>query len=213
MSAFRWGMAALLSPLLLTGCGVMQGFWGSEPQRLSGLLERANDGFVLRECGSQALIPLVDAEQVAAIYEQATQPGQMAIFADLIGRLDRHGQLHPDQVLRMQSHGRGCSDESAVGVQWVALGYQPAWQAWLSPAGLVRSDGELTYPARSVVIEQLPDGALNAASLPDHQLQLWLYPQACQDPVTGDYFHLRATLLVNGEQQRGCGYQGVIATP
>lgn len=213
MSAFRWGMAALLSPLLLTGCSVMQGFWGSEPQRLSGLLERANDGFVLRECGSQALIPLVDAEQVAAIYEQAAQPGQMAIFADLIGRLDRHGQLHPDQVLRMQSHGRGCSDESAVGVQWVALGYQPAWQAWLSPAGLVRSDGELTYPARSVVIEQLPDGALNAASLPDHQLQLWLYPQACQDPVTGDYFHLRATLLVNGEQQRGCGYQGVIATP
>ncbi|MEL0167700.1 MAG: hypothetical protein VW877_06175 [Pseudomonadaceae bacterium] len=213
MSPIRWGMAALLSPLLLSGCSVMQGFWGSEPQRLSGLLERSGDGFVLRECTSQTLLPLVDADAVSAIFELATQPGQLAIFTDLIGRLDRHGQLHPEQVLRMQSHGRGCGDDSAAHAQWVALGYQPRWQAWLSTSGLVRSDGELTYPARSVVIEQLPDGALNAASLPDHQVELWLYPQACQDPVTGDYFHLQATLLVNGEQQRGCGYQGVIATP
>jgi uncharacterized membrane protein len=59
----------------------------------------------------------------------------------------------------------------------------------------------------------LPDGALNAATPSDHQVELWLYPQACQDPVTGDYFHLRATLTVNGEQQRGCGYQGAIIAP
>ncbi|GGE31855.1 lipoprotein [Halopseudomonas oceani] len=213
MSPIRWGIAALVSPLLLTGCGVMQGVWSGEQQRLSGLLERSNGGFVLRECGSQRVIPLVESENVSAIYLQASQPGQTAIFTDLTGQLDRHGRLHPDQVLRMQSHGRGCSDDSARTAQWVAQGYQPVWQAWLSPGGLVRFDGELTYPARSVVIEQLPDGALNAASLPDHQVELWLYPQPCQDPTTGDYFHLRATLLVNGEQLRGCGYQGALATP
>lgn len=213
MSPIRWGTAALLAPLLLSGCSVMQGFWGGEPQRVSGLLERTTDGFVLRECGSERVMALTESQMLDEIYQLASQPGQIAIFTDLIGEIDRHGRLHPEQVLRMQSHGRGCSDASANSAQWVALGYQPAWHAWLSPNGLARSDDELTYPVRPVVIEQLPDGALNAVSLPDHQVALWLYPQACQDPVTGDYFHLRATLLVNGEQQWGCGYQGAIVTP
>ncbi|BDX19264.1 lipoprotein [Halopseudomonas aestusnigri] len=213
MSPIRWGRAALLAPLLLSGCSVMQGFWSGEPQRVSGLLERTTDGFVLRECGSERVMALTESQMLDGIYQLASQPGQIAIFTDLIGEIDRHGRLHPEQVLRMQSHGRGCSDDSADSAQWVALGYQPAWQAWLSPAGLVRSDGNLTYPARSVVIEQLPVGALNAATPSDHQVELWLYPQACQDPVTGDYFHLRATLTVNGEQQRGCGYQGAIIAP
>ena len=79
MSPIRWGRAALLAPVLLSGCSVMQGFWSGEPQRVSGLLERTTDGFVLRECGSERVMALTESQMLDGIYQLASQPGQIAI--------------------------------------------------------------------------------------------------------------------------------------
>jgi len=198
--------------LLVSGCSLLRNSWSGPEQRMSGLLEQNSAGFTLRQCGADAAQPVIDNAELEAIFAQAAQPGQTAIFVDLRGRTDSAGRVQPSKVLRMQSQGRGCADNSANGAQWVALQYQPAWRAVLAANGLARSDAERTFAPESVVTEQLPDGSLNARSL-SGDLELWLYPQDCQDVVTGDYFHMHSVLLVNGERRSGCGYQGRQTTP
>ncbi len=206
MKAIRWHGALLAVPLLLSGCSLFQGFTTNQEQRFSGLLERSGQAFVLRECGSQQVLAVQSTETLDALWQQTAQTGQTAIFIEMMARQGE--ALLPGEVLRMQSHGRGCADQSAASAQWVALGYRPGWQATLDNQGLTRSEPDHTLPADSVMLEYLPDGSLNAASLPAQRVQLWLYPQACQEPVSGDYFHMRATLVVDGEQRSGCAYRG-----
>lgn len=198
--------------LLVSGCSLLRNSWSGPEQRISGLLEHNAAGFTLRQCGSDGAQPVIENAQLETIFAQAAQPGQTAIFVDLLGRTDSAGRVQPVKVLRMQSQGRGCADSSADGAQWVALQYQPAWRAVLAANGLTRSDADRAHAPVPLVTEQLPDGSLNARSL-SGDLELWLYPQDCQDVVTGDYFHMHSVLLVNGERQSGCGYQGRQTTP
>tara|TARA_R110000764_G_scaffold133386_1_gene221459 strand:+ start:126 stop:740 length:615 start_codon:yes stop_codon:yes gene_type:complete len=198
--------------LLVSGCSLLRNSWSGPEQRMSGLLEQGSAGFTLRQCGADAAQPVIENATLESIFAQAAQPGQTAIFVDMLGRTDSAGRVQAAKVLRMQSQGRGCADSSANDAQWVALQYQPAWRAVLAANGLTRRDAEQAYSPVSVVTEQLPDGSLNARSL-SGDLELWLYPQDCQDVVTGDYFHLHSVLLFNGERQSGCGYQGRQAAP
>lgn len=202
----RWSTMALAVPLLLSGCSAFEGYFSGPEQRFSGLLERSGADYVLRECGSREVLPVQSSEALDALWQQTAQPGQTAIFAELMAR--QGAQLVPGEVLRMQSHGRGCADQTGADAQWVAVSYQPGWQATLDGRGLHRSEQGQSEVTDSIMVEYLPDGSLNAASLPAHRVQLWLYPQACQEPVSGDYFHMRATLVVDGEQRSGCAYRG-----
>ncbi|WP_425056512.1 hypothetical protein [Pseudomonas abyssi] len=202
----RWSAMALALPLLLSGCSAFEGYFSGPEQRFSGLLERSGADYVLRECGSREMRPVQATAALDGLWAQTAQPGQTAIFAELMAR--QGDALVPAEVLRMQSHGRGCADLTGADAQWVALSYKPGWQATLDGRGLNRSEQGERVATDSVMIEYLPDGSLNAASLPAHRVQLWLYPQACQEPVSGDYFHMRATLVVDGEQRSGCAYRG-----
>lgn len=199
--------------LLVSGCSSLRDIWSGPEQRVSGLLEQTGITFVLTQCGSESAQPVIATTVLSEAFTQATQPGQAAIFVDMRAQLDSQGRVTPIEVLRMQSHGNGCEDRTDAGAQWVALQYQPAWRVTLNAKGLTRSDAEQHFPAQQVVTEQLPDGSLNARSLQGEKVELWLYPQVCQDVQTGDYFHLRATLLVDGERFTGCGYQGRQTAP
>ncbi|MEH6567041.1 MAG: hypothetical protein V7756_17095 [Halopseudomonas sp.] len=205
-------IALIAIVLLVSGCSLLRESWSGPQQRMSGLLEQGNAGFSLRQCGADGAQPVLDSAELKAIFAQAAQPGQTAIFVDLLGRTDSAGRIQPSKVLRMQSQGRGCADTSANSAQWVALQYHPAWRAALAVNGLTRSDAAQGYSPVSVVTEQLPDGSLNARSL-SGDLELWLYPQDCQDVATGDYFHMRSVLLVDGVRYSGCGYQGRQTAP
>lgn len=180
---------------------------------MNGLLENTAGSFVLTQCGSDSAQPVIATAALSEAFTQATQPGQAAIFVDMRAQLDSQGRVTPIEVLRMQSHGNGCENRSDAGAEWVALQYQPAWRVTLNAKGLTRSDAEQSFAAQQVVTEHLPDGSLNARSLQGEGVELWLYPQVCQDVQTGDYFHMSATLLVDGERFTGCGYQGRQMTP
>lgn len=199
--------------LLVSGCSLLRDTWSGPQQRLSGLLEHRGDAFVLTQCGSDHAQPVNASNSLNEVFAKAAQPGQRVIFVDMLGQVDRSERITSGEVLRMQSQGRGCSDHSGDGAQWIALQYKPAWRVALAANGLTRSDAERGYPAQPVVTEQSADGSLNARSLQGDELELWLYPQACQDLVTGDYFHMSATLLVDGERFTGCAYQGRQTAP
>ena len=194
--------------LLVSGCSVLSDHRAGEQQRLRGLLEQGADGFVLRQCGWDNAQSLRSSEALATLFEQTAQPGQTAIFVDMLGRVDSAGRVQPDEIVRLQSHGGGCADKAAEAAQWVAQGSKPSWHVKLAANGLTRSDDERVYPSQPVVSELLPDGSLSVRGLAGDNLELWLYPQACQDLASGDYFHMSATLLLNGERYEGCAYQG-----
>ena len=216
MSAFLCQSARITlatAVLLMSGCSLLSDRWAGGQQRLSGLLEQSESGFVLRQCGRDNAQAVSANDRLDELFAQSAQPGQTAIFVDLLGRVDSAGRVRSDEVLRMQSHGRGCADRSADAAQWVAVQSKPAWRVSLAANGLTRNDAERSYSPQPVVSEQLPDGSLSARGLEDAGIELWLYPQACQDAITGDYFHMSATLLLNGERYQGCAYQGRQTAP
>jgi len=205
-------IALIAMVLMVSGCSLLRNNFSGPQQRISGLLELHETGFTLRQCGAGTAQAVTASAGLNEIFQQAVQPGQTAIFVDMLGRIDNSGRVTPGEMLRMQSHGPGCAESSGHAAQWVALQYKPAWRATLTANGLTRSDAQQGYPTAPVVTEKLPDGSLNARSL-DGELELWLYPQRCQDVVSGDYFHMRAVMLINGERHAGCGYQGRETAP
>ncbi|HIQ53835.1 MAG TPA: hypothetical protein EYH51_11310, partial [Pseudomonas pachastrellae] len=80
----RWSTMALAVPLLLSGCSAFEGYFSGPEQRFSGLLERSGADYVLRECGSREVLPVQSNEALDALWQQTAQPGQTAIFAELM---------------------------------------------------------------------------------------------------------------------------------
>ncbi len=199
------------SSVLLSGCSSLP--WSSgESERVVGLLEKNGDSWTIERCREGSRVGLEEASALDQLFQRVAQPGQLAIFADIEGSVRGEGRLHPTQVLRMQSSGRGCAEEPQSG-QWIARGLDESWRLVVDQQG-IRFDGledQDSGPVR-IIAESLPDGSMSFRGAEDTDLELWLYPQACFDN-SGDYRHLKATLSFNGKRLNGCAYKGTDAAP
>lgn len=197
------------SSVLLSGCSSLP--WSSvENERVTGLLEKSEKGWTIQRCGNDSIAQLGETAKVDSLFQRVAQPGQIAIFADIQGSKRGRGALRVDQVVRMQSTGRGCADEPQAG-QWIARGIDDSWRLVVGPDGM-RFNGVADQGAGPVrvISESLPDGSMSLRGADDDDLELWLYRQDCFDN-SGDYRHMTATLTVNGRRLNGCAYKGAEA--
>ncbi|MCO5786443.1 hypothetical protein DHB74_08785 [Pseudomonas sp. G11-1] len=198
--------------LILTGCASWS-LWpaGEEApsQLVSGLVERGGDDrWVLRPCGQEHERLLQPTPQLRELFDDVAQPGQVSMFAEL-RVTENEGRWVVQQTQRLQTTGRGCMDNSARNSQWVGFSHEPAWRVDISAQGLTLTTEDAESGRQLATIhEQLPDGAQVFRGVHDQGLELWLYPTGCIDRSTGDYYHLSATLMRDGQRLRGCGYQG-----
>lgn len=199
------------SSVLLSGCTTLP--WSAtESERVTGLLEKRGEAWSLNSCRGDMTLNLNDTVALERLFHRVAQPGQIAIFADMEGRMRGDNALSSPQVLRMQSTGRGCANEPQSG-QWIARGLDNSWRLVVDQQGM-RFDGvadQQSGPVR-IIAESLPDGSMSFRGAEDDSLELWLYPQDCFDN-TGDFRHLTATLTLDGKRLNGCAFKGPDATP
>lgn len=203
-------LIAALSLSTLAGCAWLPQSDAAGSLRFGGLMQVTTDGARLESCAGP-VHELQNDETVRALFDQVAQPGQTAIFVDLRGQLLADHRVRVEEVIRMGSTGRGCSDPVPPANYWVALGEQPAWLAQIGPAGmkvqLDAADGDWL----SVITEQLPDGSRGFRAMDGETAELWIYPQPCFARRSGDYYHHTARLLQAGASHAGCAYQGILA--
>ncbi|PKM31789.1 MAG: hypothetical protein CVV07_01395 [Gammaproteobacteria bacterium HGW-Gammaproteobacteria-11] len=194
----------------LGGCALLPAPWFAEEQRYSGLLLVAEGLSTLEPCDGSELRVLEQTDRLEALFNQVAQPGQTAIFVDLLGVEGTDQRLRVGDVIRMQSSGRGCADSAYVTQRWIAQGDSPDWRAELGSAGLQRVDQSVaTATPLPVISEELPDVALSYRSLRGMALELLIYPQPCFSASSGDYFHRTAVLMQEGTRLAGCAYRGL----
>ncbi|SDR91948.1 putative lipoprotein [Halopseudomonas litoralis] len=204
-------LAGMLFSLTLTGCASWSlwpvGQKSAGQQRVSGLLERG-DHWTFRPCGQEHDRLLQPTPELEKLFDNVSQPGQLSMFAELVVT-EENGRWIVQKTHRLQSTGRGCMDNSAKASQWVGFSYDPAWRVDITAQGmqLTTEDAE-SGRQLSTISEQLPDGVQVFRGVHDQGLELWLYPSGCIERSTGDYHHLSATLVRDGQRLRGCGYQG-----
>jgi len=203
--------AALGMAFSLSGCASWS-LWPSggesEAQRVAGMLERGDKHWTLRACGREHDRLLQPTPELRRLFDDVGQPGQQSMFAELeVAEEDGRWIVH--KTHRVQSTGRGCMDSSAATSQWVGFSFDPAWRVDITAKGmqLTTEDAE-SGRQLSMISEQMPDGVLGFRGVHEQGLELWLYPSGCIERSTGDYYHLSATLVRDGQRFKGCGYQG-----
>lgn len=205
-------LAVVFLTLTVAGCASWS-LWPSGNEaashQVAGMIERGDDGrWVLRPCGREHERLLQPTPQLRELFDDVAQPGQVSMFAELQVSEDE-GRWIVQQTRRLQTTGRGCMDNSARNSQWVGFSHEPAWRVDISSQGLKLTTEDAESGRQLATIhEQLPDGAQVFRGVHDKGLELWLYPTGCIDRSTGDYYHLSATLVRDGQRLRGCGYQG-----
>ncbi|MFN3582089.1 MAG: hypothetical protein ACK4VV_16625 [Pseudomonas sp.] len=198
--------------VLVSGCALMPSGAPPSAERLTGLLEISPEAANVAPCAGGEQLALDNAGEVRALFERVAQPGQTAIFVDLNGRRNAQGGFAVDQVLRMQSAGRGCADQAYQSSQWLALGDAPYWQVRIGAQGMQWQDtveDVLSAPI-PLITEQVPGGTLSFQTLRGDQRELWITPQPCFDQGSGDYYHASVRLITAGSSQQGCAYQGAM---
>lgn len=204
-------LSVVFLTLTLSGCASWSlwpyGQESSGEKRVSGLLERG-DHWTLRACGQEHDRLLQPTPELEKLFDNVSQPGQLSMFAELLVT-EEEGRWVVQKTHRLQSTGRGCMDNSANASQWVGFSYDPAWRVDITSQGMQLTTEDTENGRQlSVISEQLPDGVLGFRGVQDQGLELWLYPSGCIERSTGDYHHLSAVLVRDGQRLRGCGYQG-----
>ncbi len=205
-------LSLLVMVLSLTGCASWSVWPGGKKnapvQRVAGLLERGKQHWTMRACGQEQDRLLQPTAELERLFDDIGEPGQMSIFAEL-EVIEQDGRWVTTKTHRVESTGRGCLDTSAAASQWVGFSHAQAWRVDITAQGLqlTTDDGEDGRQI-SVISEQLPDNALGFRGVHDQGLELWLYPTGCIERSTGDYYHLNAVLVRDGQRLNGCGYQG-----
>lgn len=203
----------LVMALGLAGCASWSAWSGGESataERVAGLLERDGQDWSMRACGQEQDRPLQPTPELERLFDDVGQPGQLSIFAEL-DVLDRNGRWEIKDIHRLESTGRGCLNTSAADSQWVGFSLADEWRVDISAQGMHLSTNDAEDGRRvSMISEQLPDGAIGFRGVHDQGLELWLYPTGCIERSTGDYYHLNAVLVRDGQRLNGCGYQGAV---
>lgn len=211
------GQLSLFLPLVmalgLSGCASWSMWPGGDSapvHRVAGLLERDGQQWSMRPCGTEQDQPLQPSAELERLFEEVGQPGQLSIFAEL-QVIDREGHWEAGKTHRVESTGRGCLDTSAAGSQWVGFSLADNWRVDITDRGMqLTTDDTEDGRQLAMISEQLPDGAIGFRGVHDQGLELWLYPTGCIERSTGDYYHLKALLVRDGQRLNGCGYQGAV---
>lgn len=213
-------LLALTLPLTLSlglsGCASWSLWPGGEDasgQRVAGLVERGEQHWTMRACGQEHDRLLQPTAELERLFDDIGQPGQLSIFAEL-EVTEQDGRWLVSRTHRVESTGRGCMNTSAAASQWVGFSLADAWRVDITTQGM-RLTTEDAEDGRqlSMISEQMPDGALGFRGVHDQGLELWLYPSGCIERSTGDYYHMSAVLVRDGQRLRGCGYQGGAQPP
>ena len=187
------------------------------PQRLQGELHLQQGQLLLRPCGEQRQLAVVNDGNSDLAREAGglIADGHDQLFVDLLGQVGASkvtgvdGEIRPSQVLRLQGEGPGCNEPGFERLLLRANGHEPDWSLGVSERGLVLLRTGQPPVALPYVEEQLPGGSFNLTSEANGQrLELWLAPQRCVDAMSGTVQHLSAELRLNGEVQRGCASFG-----
>lgn len=198
--------------LSLVGCAILPGRDQIPPQRIAGLLEVGADNALLQPCGQNLKVAVANPADVRALFMQLAQPGQTALFVDMTARPLADGRLQPLEIVRMQTTGRGCADESHMAIQWVARGETPDWTVLIGAQGMHWLEKGMASPAEPVPVisEEVPGISVSFQTLRGNTRELWLSAEPCFERSSGDYFHRTARFLRNGKTLTGCAYQGLL---
>lgn len=206
---------------LFAGCQLFEVYNPAPPpipaQRLQGQLSLEQDRLILTPCGELRRIALVKegSEDTLRDARNLLGDGGESLFVDLRGRpqgskrADLDGELHLEQVYRLQNEGPGCEDPGFDRLLLRASGHEPDWSLGVSEPGLVLLRPGQPPLAVPYLEEQLPGGSSSLSSEANGQrLELWLTPQHCVDDMSGTVQHLGAELRLNDEVLRGCASFG-----
>lgn len=186
-------------------------------QRLQGELSQSKGQLVLRPCGEQRSISLINDGNSSVAHDaaQLLNDGPAPLFVDLSGQLTaspsagNDEQLQVTKVYRIQREGLGCTDPEFKRLILRASGNEPDWSLNITGQGLVLFRPGQQPLALPYLEEQLPDGRFNISSEANGQrLDLWIAPQHCSDSMSGAAQHLSAELRLDGQVMRGCAYFG-----
>jgi len=197
--------------LALSGCASWS-MWSSNQhapaQRVAGLIERGEQQWTMRACGQEQSRLLQPTEELERLFDNIGQSGQQSIFAEL-EISEKGGRWVVNKTHRLESTDRGCMGAGEAASQWVGFSRAEGWRVDITTQGmlLTTKDGEDGRQV-SMISEQMPNGTLGFRGEYDQGLELWLYPTGCIDRSTGDYYHLNAVLMRDGQRFQGCGYQG-----
>ncbi|MDX5373294.1 MAG: hypothetical protein LPK18_12770 [Pseudomonadaceae bacterium] len=215
----RFLLFALLP--LFAGCQLFS-VYQAEPaalpqQRLQGELRQEQGQLLLRPCGEQRQLAVVNdgSSEITREAGMLLADGNARLFVDLLGTLGSSkqagldGEIRPSLVYRLQGEGPGCNEPGFDRLLLRANGHEPDWSLGVGEPGLVLLRPGQPPLALPYLEERLPEGRINLSSEANGQrLELWLAPQRCVDSMSGAIQHLSAELRLNGEVQRGCASFG-----
>jgi putative lipoprotein len=202
-------LITILAFAVLSGCAWLPLSGTPEPSRLQGLMQLTAEGARLETCAGPIYEVRADAA-LRTLFSQVAPPGQTTVFVDLHATLLADDSIQPETIIRMGSTGRGCSDLYRQSSQWLALGEQPAWQVLIEPLGMQVQMGADTGTQSAFIAEQLPDSVRSFRTQEGEPVELWIYPQPCIAPRSGDYHEGTARLLYADKSLSGCAYRGML---
>lgn len=185
--------------------------------RMQGEIKLSAGKLLFRSCHEhrQFLIAADDPSGVAQDTQRLMADGASTVYADLSGQLtagtatEADGRLVLDTVYRLRAEGDICNDLNFQPTVINASGTEPDWSVLVSNKGLLLtrpSEKPLVLP---YLVEELPEGRTSISSEANGQrIELWVTPQRCVNPMSGEVQHLSAELRINGSVKRGCAYYG-----
>ena len=96
----------------------------------------------------------------------------------------------------------------ARGVAFRAVGNEPGWYVEVDGGDAPAMRLFLDYGERQIAFERttiMPDPLGFRGVRGEVAAELRLYPERCADVMSGEEFAVRAELIVNGAEYRGCG--------
>lgn len=104
--------------------------------------------------------------------------------------------------------GPAWDEARARGVTFRAIGNEPGWYVEVDGGDAPAMRLFLDYGERQIVFERttvMPDPFGFRGVQGEVAAELRLYPERCADVMSGEEFAVRAELVVNGAEYRGCG--------
>lgn len=206
----RFGL--LFVVVAMAGCAFLPGALQEQGTRMTGTLAIESGQFRLRPCDGTNAVTIADSANLRQLFEQVLPSGNQRVFADMTVHALADGGVEPLEVIRLQQELESCANESDRRNQWLVVGHGLEWRVQIGPAGMQWIDqgtDSIALPV-PIITEEVPGSAIGFQALRGDPQELWIYPDACFEQSSGDYFHRTARLIRDGDTAAGCAYQGLL---